>query len=130
MGRTLDEMINALPKERRERIDARYREFKDEIESLGELRKAAGKAQAEIAATLKIKQPSVSKIEKQTDMYLSTLRGYVEAIGGELDLVVRLPSRRAIRLNLLGDVLSAPAKPAPQRRNGMSSAAKGRRKRA
>ena len=130
MGRTLDEMINALPKERRERIDARYREFKDEIESLGELRKAAGKAQAEIAATLKIKQPSVSKIEKQTDMYLSTLRGYVEAIGGELDLVVRLPSRRAIRLNLFGDVLGVPAKRSPQRRVGISSSVKGRRKRA
>jgi DNA-binding XRE family transcriptional regulator len=76
-------MIDALPKHRRERIDARYREIKDEVESLRELRKAAGKAQAEIAATLRIKQPSVSKIEKQTDMYLSTLRSYVEAIGGE-----------------------------------------------
>ena len=97
-------MIDALPKQRRERVDARYRELKDEVESLRELRKAVGKAQAEIAATLKIKQPSISKIEKQTDMYLSTLRSYVEAIGGELDLVVRLPSRRAMRLRRLGDV--------------------------
>src|SRR5919201_580259 len=88
-------MIDALPKERRERVDARYRELKDEVESLRELRKAVGKAQAEIAASLKIKQPSISKIEKQTDMYLSTLRSYVEAMGGELDLIVRLPSRRA-----------------------------------
>jgi DNA-binding XRE family transcriptional regulator len=84
MGRTVGEMIDALPKHRRERIDARYREIKDEVESLRELRKAAGKAQAEIAATLRIKQPSVSKIEKQTDMYLSTLRSYVEAIGASL----------------------------------------------
>ena len=44
-------MIDALPKQRRERVDARYRELKDEVESLRELRKAAGKAQAEIAAT-------------------------------------------------------------------------------
>src|SRR5215216_5107791 len=66
MGRTLNEMIDALPKQRRERIDARYRELKDEVESLSELRKAAGKAQADIAATLKIKQPSVSKIEGRT----------------------------------------------------------------
>ena len=100
MGRTLNEMIEALPKERRERIDARFRELKDEIESLRELRKVAGKAQADIAAALKIKQPSVSKIERQTDMYLSTLRSYIEAIGGELDLVVRLPTRRALRLQL------------------------------
>jgi len=124
MGRTLSEMIDALPKRRRERVDARYREVKDEVESLSELRKAAGKAQAEIAATLKIKQPSISKIEKQTDMYLSTLRSYVQAIGGELDLVVRLPSRRVMRLHRLGEALSGAAKPAPQRSVGRSSSAK------
>jgi DNA-binding XRE family transcriptional regulator len=122
-------MINALPKERRERVDARYRGLKDEVESLRELRKAAGKAQAEIAATLKIKQPSVSKIEKQTDMYLSTLRSYVEAIGGELELVVRLPPRRVMRLHRLGEVLSGSAKPAALRRVARSSTAKKPRKR-
>ena len=129
MGRTLSEMIDALPKQRRERVDARYRELKDEVESLRELRKAAGKTQAEIAATLKIKQPSISKIEKQTDMYLSTLRSYVEAIGGELDLVVRLPPRRVMRLHRLGEVLSGSAEPAAQRRVARSSSAKKPRKR-
>jgi len=128
MGRTLNEMIDALPKQRRERIDARYRELKDEVESLSELRKAAGKAQADIAATLKIKQPSVSKIERQTDMYLSTLRSYVEAVGGKLDLVVRLPAHRAIRLHRLGELLSG-AKPASQQRIARSSSAKKPRKR-
>ena len=128
MGRTLNEMIDALPKQRRERIDARYRELKDEVESLSELRKAAGKAQADIAATLKIKQPSVSKIERQTDMYLSTLRSYVEAVGGKLDLVVRLPAHRAIRLHRLGEVLSG-EKPASQQRIARSSSAKKPRKR-
>src|SRR6202521_1658585 len=129
MGRTINEIIDGLPKRRRERIDARYRELKDDVESLRELRKAAGKAQADIAATLKIKQPSVSKIERQTDMYLSTLRSYVEAIGGELDLLVRLPSRRVMRLRRLGEVLSGSAKPAPQRSVGRSSSAKKPRKR-
>jgi len=129
MGRTLSEVIDALPEQRRERVDARYRELKDEVESLRELRKAVGKAQAEIAATLKIKQPSISKIERQTDMYLSTLRSYVEAIGGELDLVVRLPPRRVMRLHRLGEVLSGSAKPAAQRRVARSSSAKKPRKR-
>jgi transcriptional regulator with XRE-family HTH domain len=129
MGRTLGEMIEALPKQRRARIDARYREIKEEIESLRELRKAAGKAQAEIAATLRIKQPSVSKIERQTDMYLSTLRSYVEAIGGELDLVIRLPARRAMRLHRLGEVLSGQVKPRSQPRVAQSSSARKRRKR-
>lgn len=53
--------------------------------------------------------PSVSKIEKQADMYLSTLRGYVEAMGGQLDLVVRLPSRPPLRIQTLGDVSAKPA---------------------
>jgi transcriptional regulator with XRE-family HTH domain len=129
MGRTLTEIIDALPKQRREKIDARYREIKGEVESLRELRKAAGKAQAQIAASLKIKQPSVSKIEKQTDMYLSTLRSYVEAIGGELDLVVRLPPHQAMRLHRLGEVLSGAAKPASQLRGPRSAATRKLRKR-
>ncbi len=104
MGRNLSQIIADLPTERQERIDARYQELKQEIEGLRELRQIAGKAQADIATALNIKQPSVSKIEKQADMYLSTLRGYVEAIGGELELVVKLPQRPALTIHHLGDV--------------------------
>ncbi|WP_294314025.1 XRE family transcriptional regulator [uncultured Sphingomonas sp.] len=120
MGRTLDEVVASLPAERRERVDARFGELKAEVEGLRELRQAAGKAQAEIAATLNIKQPSVSKIEKQADMYLSTLKSYIEAIGGQLELVVHLPHTRAMRLNALGDLRpadgAAPARGRPRRR--------------
>lgn len=112
MGRSLNRIIADLPPERRARIDTRYRELKDEVEGLRELRQIAGKAQAEIAVALNIKQPSVSKIEKQADMYLSTLRSYVRAIGGELDLVVRLPSRPAIRLRRFRDVGATATSPA------------------
>ena len=106
MGRNLEEIIADLPAERQARIEARYQELKQDVESLSELRRATGKAQADIAAALNIKQPSVSKIEKQADMYLSTLRSYVEAIGGQLELVVKLPSRPALRLRHLGDVVA------------------------
>ena len=118
MGRTLDEVMDTLPKARRDRVEARYRELKQEVESLRQLRKVAGKAQADIAAALKIKQPSVSKIERQADMYLSTLRSYVKAIGGELELVVHLPSRPALHLHHLGDMLpaAAPARPVRPKR--------------
>ncbi len=71
-----------------------------------QLRQIAGKGQADIASALNIKQPSVSKIEKQTDMYLSTLRSYVEAIGGQLELTVKLPARPAVTIQHLGDVTS------------------------
>lgn len=104
MGRNLDDVVTALPEARRARVEARAQELKDQVEGLGELRRVAGKAQVEIASFLKIKQPSVSKIEKQADMYLSTLRSYIEAIGGQLDLIVRMPSRAPLRLERLGDV--------------------------
>jgi Helix-turn-helix domain len=115
MARTLDEMIKRLPKSRRERIDRRFRELRDEVESLQQLRQAAGRAQVDIAAALRIKQPSVSKIEKQTDLYLSTLRGYVEALGGKLELVVRLPAHRPLRIRQLGHVTSGVAASRPKR---------------
>lgn len=104
MGRSLDEVVAALPEARRMRVEERAQVLRDEVESLSELRRVAGKAQIEIAAALNVKQPSVSKIEKQADMYLSTLRSYVEAIGGELELIVRLPSHAPLRLERLGDV--------------------------
>jgi hypothetical protein len=105
MGRNRNRIIAELPPKRRQRIEGRYQELKQEIESLPELRQIAGKAQLDIATALKIKQPSVSKIEKQADMYLSTLRSYVKAIGGELELVVKLPERPALRLLRLSDAL-------------------------
>jgi transcriptional regulator with XRE-family HTH domain len=108
MARSLKEIIEKLPPERQANIQAHYRELKQEVEGLRELRQIAGKAQEEVAAALNIKQPSVSKIEKQADMYLSTLRGYIEAIGGKLELMVKLPSRPAFTLQSLGDVGANP----------------------
>lgn len=104
MGRTLNDVVAALPEARRARVEARTRELIEEVESLSDLRRMAGKAQVDIASALRVKQPSISKIEKQADMYLSTLRSYVEAIGGKLELVVRLPSRAPVRIEHLGDV--------------------------
>jgi DNA-binding XRE family transcriptional regulator len=104
MGRNLKQIIAELPPERQQRIEARYQDLKHEVEGLRELRQIAGKAQTDIAAALNIKQPSVSKIEKHADMYLSTLRSYVEAVGGKLELIVTLPDRPAMRINGLGEV--------------------------
>lgn len=78
-----------------------------------------GVRQADIATALNIKQPSVSKIEKQADMYLSTLRGYVEAIGGKLELTVKLPARPAFTIHHLGDVAAPAGKPTVARRKAV-----------
>ncbi|HEU4968870.1 XRE family transcriptional regulator [Sphingomonas sp.] len=104
MGRTLDEMMSALPEARRRKIEARSAELVAEVEGLKALRQLAELSQEEMAAVLKIKQPSVHKIEKQTDLYLSTLRRYVEAAGGKLELRVELPGKGVMRLEGVGDL--------------------------
>jgi transcriptional regulator with XRE-family HTH domain len=104
MGQSLGNIISALPIDEPAAIETRHSESKHEVEGLRELRRIAGKAQADIASALNITQPSVSKIEKQTDMHLSTLRNYVEAVGGELELTVKLPKRPALRIHHLGDL--------------------------
>lgn len=88
-------------------IGTSYLIVKDAIESLSELRQIAGKAQADVAAALKIKQPSVSKIEKQADMHLSTLRSYVKAIGGHLELVITFPKGPTLKLQQIRDASNA-----------------------
>jgi Helix-turn-helix domain len=111
LGREINQIIAELPPARQARIETRYRALKRQVESLGELRQIAGKAQADVAAALKIKQPSVSKIEKQADMYLSTLRNYIRAIGGELELVVKLPMHPALHIHRLGEIPDDPVTP-------------------
>lgn len=58
---------------------------------LAELRQARGMSQQMLAEILSVKQPSVAKIEKRSDVYLSTLRSHVEAMGGELEIIARFP---------------------------------------
>jgi DNA-binding XRE family transcriptional regulator len=101
---THDEMMARLPKERQTRIKARAAELIAEVEGLKALRKLAERSQEQIAQSLGIKQPSVVKIEKQTDLYLSTLRRYVEAAGGTLELRVELPGKGTMHLTGIGDI--------------------------
>jgi predicted transcriptional regulator len=107
MVRTLQDVLSALPPERLAEIDRRFDELVNEVESLKELRRISEISQVKIAESLKISQPAVSKIEKQTDMYLSTLRNYVEAMGGELDVIIRLPNRGPVKIKSLEDVASS-----------------------
>src|ERR1035437_5543395 len=58
---------------------------------LNELRQARGLSQKMLADVLQVQQPSIAKIEKRTDMYLSTLRSHIEAMGGQLEVIARFP---------------------------------------
>ncbi len=73
---------------------------------LAEVRRACRLTQVRMAELLEMDQGAVSKIERRTDMYLSTPRSYVEALGGQLDLIVRFPEGE-VALDRLGDIHEA-----------------------
>ena len=74
----------------RDRADRRTQELLQEL-LLSEIRKLTGKSQQQVAKTLGIRQPSLSKLEKQSDMQISTLQRIVNALGGKLEVIARFP---------------------------------------
>ena len=58
---------------------------------LQELRHARNLSQEQLAQTLSVKQAAVSKLEKRTDMYISTLRNFIKAMGGDLEIIAKFP---------------------------------------
>ncbi len=68
--------------------------------------------QDQLAADLHINQASVAKLERRTDMYLSTLRRFVEAVGGELEIVARFPDQPPVRLRGIGELDGEGSRPA------------------
>lgn len=102
MGRTLKQIKAAMTPEDRAEVEARTAELIAEVEGLKAFRLLAERSQEQIAESLGIKQPSVHKIEKQTDLYLSTLRRFVEAAGGSLELRVELPGKGVLHLTGVG----------------------------
>jgi DNA-binding XRE family transcriptional regulator len=95
---TLKERMDKLPKARREKVEARAAVLVDEEMSLQDLRKALKQTQVRVAKVLGIKQENVSRIEKRSDLLISTLSSYVEAMGGKLHLVAEFPDRPPIEL--------------------------------
>jgi transcriptional regulator with XRE-family HTH domain len=95
---TLKQRIDRLPKARRAKVEARAAELIAEEMSLRDLRKARRRTQVRVAKELGIKQENVSRIEKRADLLISTLRGYIEAMGGTLRLVAEFPDRPPITL--------------------------------
>jgi len=73
---------------------------------LQELRRARALSQVTLAELLNTTQPEVSKIEHRADLYVSTLRRYVEAMGGELDIVARFPDG-SVRINQFEEIEAA-----------------------
>jgi hypothetical protein len=109
MGVPLDEFMDRFSAEERQAIDARAQELIAEEISLRDLRKALGRTQAALAAKLGLKQENVSRVEARTDMLLSTLDGYLRAMGGRLRLTVEFKDRPPVLLSGLAQIAAKKA---------------------
>ena len=88
---TLQERMGKLPRARRKKVEERARALIAEEMSLQDLRRARQQTQVRVAKELGINQENVSRLEKRSDLLISTLRGYVKAMGGKLSLSGRIP---------------------------------------
>lgn len=112
---TLREKIAGLPAPRRERVAARTTALIGQENALRQLREAHSKTQATLAKKLGVGQDSVSRLEKRSDMLISTLRDYVAALGGKMRLVVEFKDQPPIELENLGILEKRTVKPRPKR---------------
>jgi DNA-binding XRE family transcriptional regulator len=96
--KTLKEKLATLPATRRKKIARRTEALIAEELTMRELRKARNITQVQLAKALGVKQEQISRIEKRTDLHLSTLRRAVEAMGGELILSAKFPDGAPVRL--------------------------------
>ena len=98
MSVNVEEKISKLRPAQRKKVEVRAAELIAEEMTLRELRKARKLTQVRMARQLGITQDSVSRLEKRSDLLLSTLRKTVEAMGGNLSLVAQFPDRAPVVL--------------------------------
>jgi transcriptional regulator with XRE-family HTH domain len=115
--KTLEEKLAEISPKRRAKIKARTCELVAREMSLRELRQAVNKTQKTVARTLNIGQEGVSRLEKRSDLLLSTLRNFVEAVGGSLTLVAQFPDQEPIAIGGLGEILAPKENEKPKRRS-------------
>jgi ribosome-binding protein aMBF1 (putative translation factor) len=90
MTKKFSELEAKMSPERRAKIAQKVKEDLAEM-PLNELRNARGLSQQMLAEALHIQQPAIAKLEKRTDMYISTLRSHIKAMGGELEVIAHFP---------------------------------------
>lgn len=104
MVKKLTDVMAALPVARRAQIELRTQG----LASLKDLRQAVEKTQIDLAQALGVGQDSISRLEQRSDMLLSTLRRYIEGMGGTLELVAQFPNRPPIVIDHLTEKKTAP----------------------
>jgi len=100
MAVSQEEVIASLSPERRAHVEARAQELIEEEMTLRDLRSVHHLTQERVAEILGVEQDSVSRMERRADMLISTMSGYVEAMGGKLRLIAEFPNRRPYAVKL------------------------------
>ena len=114
MAKNLNDVLAELPPKRRAKVEQRA----GELATLKDLRMAVDHTQQDLAASLGVGQDTISRIERRSDLLLSTLRRYIQAMGGELDLVARFPNRPPVLLDHIAKVPSAKGRAASTKQTG------------
>lgn len=109
-GPLAQQFWDQFSQEKKEEITARAEKRIAEYRNLQELRKSAGITQTKISEELHISQGNLSRLERNSDMLLSTLQAYIGALGGKLRLTVELPDKPPIALTGLGDLFEMDTK--------------------
>ena len=112
MAIPFQDLLKELPEEEQQAIAAGTRRLIDEYLTLQDLRKARTLTQERMAELLGVNQESISRLEKRSDLLLSTLSSYVTAMGGRLQLVAEFPDRPPVVLSGLGAADDVPPRPA------------------
>ncbi len=99
MAKSLEQKLATLSPARRKKVEARTAELIEDEKSLCDLRRALALTQEKMADELGIGQDGISRLEKRSDLLISTLRGYIEAMGGKLRLVAEFPNRAPVMLS-------------------------------
>jgi transcriptional regulator with XRE-family HTH domain len=90
MSKPFKNLIEKMPAERQQRIKQKAKNLKTQM-AIGELRRALELTQEQVAGSLNVKQAAISKIERQSDIYIGTLRKILTAMGAELRIVAHFP---------------------------------------
>ena len=107
MARNFRELEAKMSPESRARAESKAKKMLAEM-PLDELREARAMTQVHLAKILGVNQAAVSKLERRTDMYVSTLQGFVKAMGGELRITATFPEG-TVEINQFEDVKKAAA---------------------
>lgn len=119
MARKFQELIDQMSPERRAEYDRNVKQLRAQMRldemRLHELRRALRLSQQTLARRLKTDQAQISRLEQRTDLFVSTLRRYVEALGGQLEIVATFPDGASVRIENFSDL--RPEKSRPARRS-------------